>query len=341
MGGEPNGLHHLFSFGSNGYHSDDLGHGCVLMGTVEFQHFWNALDACFESPLGRKLIYAATDAEELIITKADRFAYGRWFGRRRAEVALQHRSVIMGWGRIQPDAISHPAHDALSVGFSLAHKEHLVGRRLNVDWHQHSADAITTTFKPKDGEMTAPLPPRSPSWSGRRGTPSGTNSPEPELDVRESGFFLGEARSMFLPVDVFHHLFAVLAGRPTVAASTSGDVHVVESVDEPAVLKAIIHAACAAFERTNRPIYVQSASDWDGHFTVHFTERGWGRVEVEQSVLDGEQATVFYVESPVVPFVLGSLVGMWKRAHGKRVESTVEPYKNGWRIALSEPTVDY
>ena len=35
------------------------------------------------------------------------------------------------------------------------------------------------------------------------------------------GFFLGEARSMFLPVDVFHHLFAVLAGRPTVAASTS------------------------------------------------------------------------------------------------------------------------
>ena len=51
---------------------------------------------------------------------------------------------------------------------------------------------------------------------------------------------------MFLPVDVFHHLFAVLAGRPTVAASTSGDVHVVESVDEPAVLKAIIHAACAA-----------------------------------------------------------------------------------------------
>ena len=73
---------------------------------------------------------------------------------------------------------------------------------------------------------------------------------------------------MFLPVDVFHHLFAVLAGRPTVAASTSGDVHVVESVDEPAVLKAIIHAACAAFERTNRPIYVQSASDWDGHFTA-------------------------------------------------------------------------
>ena len=69
MGGEPNGLHQTFSFGSNGYHSDDLGHGCVLMGTVEFQHFWNALDACFESPLGRKLIYAATDAEELIIAK--------------------------------------------------------------------------------------------------------------------------------------------------------------------------------------------------------------------------------------------------------------------------------
>ena len=45
MGAGPNVSHPGFTFGSNGFHSDDLGHGCVLLGTVDFQHFLNALDA--------------------------------------------------------------------------------------------------------------------------------------------------------------------------------------------------------------------------------------------------------------------------------------------------------
>jgi len=341
MGAEPNVSHPGFTFGSNGFHSDDLGHGCVLLGTVEFQHFWNALDACFDSPLGRKLIYAATDAEERIIGIEDRFKHGRWFGRKRVREALQKRSELMGWGSFHSEFIAHPAHDALSVGFSLAHREHLDGQRFNVEWRQRSSDAIATTFDEKDGEMTAPHPPRSPTWSGMHRSPSLSEPLNLELDVRDSGFYLAEARSMFLPVDLFHHLFASLSGRPVVGSVQQIDVAEGTTIDDVWPLKAVAHAACTAFEETDRPIYVQGTSDWSGHLNAHFSHRGFGRVDVEEHVLDGKNETIFRVQSPVVPFVLGSLIGMWKRAYGTRVQSTLEHAEHEWILSLREPSVEY
>ena len=56
-----------FDFRADGFFLDAFGAPCVLLGTVEFTDFWNAFDACFSSPMGRKLIYAATDAEEDIL----------------------------------------------------------------------------------------------------------------------------------------------------------------------------------------------------------------------------------------------------------------------------------
>ena len=341
MGAGPNRSHSGFTFGSNGFHCDDLGHGCVLLGTVEFQHFWNALDACFDSPLGRKLIYAATDAEERIIGVEDRFKHGRWFGRRRVREALQRRSELMGWGTFHPEFIAHPAHDALSVGFSLAHREHLDGQRFNVEWRQRSSDAIATTFNEKDGEMTAPNPPRSPMWSGTHRSSSPSASLNLELDVRDSGFYLAEARSMFLPVDLFHHLFASLSGRPVVSNTHPIDVAEGAVVDDVSALEAVVHAACTAFEKTDRPIYVQRSSDWSGHLEAHFSQRGFGRVDVEEHMSDGKVETTFRVQSPVVPFVLGSLIGMWKRAYGTRVQSTLDHDEHGWKLLLREPSVEY
>ena len=53
-----------FDFRADGFFLDAFGAPCVLLGTVEFTDFWNAFDACFSSPMGRKLIYAATDAKK-------------------------------------------------------------------------------------------------------------------------------------------------------------------------------------------------------------------------------------------------------------------------------------
>ena len=75
-----------FDFRADGF-LDAFGAPCVLLGTVEFTDFWNAFDACF-SPMGRKLIYAATDAEEDILRGTQQIEFGKWFGRRRAASVL-------------------------------------------------------------------------------------------------------------------------------------------------------------------------------------------------------------------------------------------------------------
>ena len=55
------------------------------MGVVEFTKFCHHLDASFESPLGRKFIYAATDAEEHILSGYPSVHFGRWFGKSKAK----------------------------------------------------------------------------------------------------------------------------------------------------------------------------------------------------------------------------------------------------------------
>ena len=126
-----------------------FGQPCVLMGVVEFSKFWHQLDASFESPLGRKLIYAATDAEERILSYYPSVQFGRWFGKRKAKKRLQKRALEMGWGEFGEASISGPAHDGLTVGFSLAHYEHMSKQRANVEWNQVSADMIHLEYSRK------------------------------------------------------------------------------------------------------------------------------------------------------------------------------------------------
>ena len=97
-----------FEFRDDGFFFDADGSACVLVGTVEFSDFWNAFDACFSSPLGRKLIYAATDAEEAHLAKTQQAKFGKWFGRRRAEAYLSGRAACMGWGCSNTTGLPHP-----------------------------------------------------------------------------------------------------------------------------------------------------------------------------------------------------------------------------------------
>ena len=135
-----------FEFRDDGFFFDADGSACVLVGTVEFSDFWNAFDACFSSPLGRKLIYAATDAEEAHLAKTQQAKFGKWFGRRRAEAYLSGRAACMGWGVFQHHRITSPAHDALTVGFLLAHREHLANERLSLEWNQLTNDQIPVSY---------------------------------------------------------------------------------------------------------------------------------------------------------------------------------------------------
>lgn len=331
-----------FTFGDDGYFYDPLGQPCVLMGAVEFSKFWHHLDACFESPLGRKLIYAATDAEERVISKHPNLQFGRWFGKAKVLRRLQKRAREMGWGRFVEDHISAPVHDGLTVGFSLAHHEHLHQQRATMEWHQISADAIRLTFAKKEDPMVpAPVPQRLP-WFGSEHPGSLTGAIELNLDVRANVFFNGEERSFFLSNHVFFHLFESLFGRPMAKESSrSFRLDLEASYEHGDVLASVIFAASSSFLSSDRPIYVQTPSDWAGHFSARLTQRGFGTVRVEQSILENHDRSVFIVKSPVAPLAIGQLIGMWQRAHGTIGDVRVEPADDGVRVSLGLRRVEY
>ena len=330
-----------FMFGEDGFFLDPFGQPCVLMGVVEFSKFCLHLDALFESPLGRKLIYAATDAEERIISTHPSVQFGRWFGKSKAKNRLQQRAMEMGWGEFGEVSVSGPAHDALTVGFSLAHHEHISQQRANVEWHQVNADMIRLQFATKNENITPVPSPLHLPWFGSETQGLSSSLFEIELDRRASSFFYGDERSFFLSSHVFWNLFGSLLGRPlSEDFSAQFNLEMDESIEHASTFSAVIIAASQAFEANERPVYVLSAGDWEGHFAERLTKRGFGRVRVEQSILD-EETSLFSVHSPVAPVAIGLLIGMWQRAHGMVGEVKVELVSDALLVRISPRRVDY
>ena len=154
--------HDGFSFQRDGFFFDAHGAPCMLVGSVEFRTFWNTLDTLFETPLGRKLIYAATDGEEYLLNQHPTFGFGRLFGKKRVKNLLEERWHSMGWGKHMDHTIASPVHDAFVVGIALAHAEHLRRERLELNWRQLSVDEIQVDYENKKSPMMSgvPAPPR-------------------------------------------------------------------------------------------------------------------------------------------------------------------------------------
>ncbi len=341
MGNQSDHSLKAFRFGSDGLFCDAIGEPCLLVGTVEFQNFCHALDVSFEAPLGRRLIYAATDSEEHAISGQNAFRFGRWFGRRRSERALKERAKSMGWGWIERDQILGPAHDGLCVGFSLAHAEHLSQSRYELEWDQRSPELIKTTFKPKQGDMVAAPSSARLNWSDTSVQSPSVGVVKLDLDVRDATFFCGEARSFFAPAEMMHHLISGLCGRPVHSTPSLEIAHIGTELEQPDVFRAVVNAAMAAYKQTEYPIFLQTKDDWFGHLLARFTRRGFGTVEVEKSIVDGDKFTRFLVRSPSPAMVAGTLLGMWQRAHGKRLAATFHITSSGLVVEAAEPTVEY
>tara|TARA_B100000963_G_scaffold184617_1_gene160456 strand:- start:576 stop:1514 length:939 start_codon:yes stop_codon:yes gene_type:complete len=311
------------------------------MGKVEFLDFWNCVDSCFSSPLGRKLIYAATDAEERILANNDRYKLGRFFGRKRVKRVLRQRALNMGWGVFGGHQITAPVHDALSVGLALAHEEHVRQLRFDMEWNQPSQDLILIDYAQKQGNLSSAPKPTPFEWMASGKNDASKASFELDLDLREHRFFSGFEQSFFLHVSVLEHFFTSLVGRDSVVHSCMNDAIVDDDVQHAEVVRVVAHASLEAFNRSEDAIYVQKAEDWNGHLINKFTRRGLGRVKVLQSILNGGQQSVFHINSPIAPFVAGTLIGMWQRAHGMRASVRLSRTGNALVLHLAEPTVDY
>ena len=338
-------LHEGFLFGRDGFFLDDTGSPIVLFGVREFDLFWTHLDTLFESPMGRKLIYAGTDAEELILSAHKDFQLPRFFGVKKVTGRLHNRWIAMGWGlhSTQKNLITMPCHAAWSVGLALAHKEHLTQERWTMSWSQRSSEHVDLHFEPKAASIASAQVPRPLNWGAAETSTSIQGELDLELEARSYGFFRGQQRSFFMHVSAFHHLFNSIIGRPLVGQHPWMKDWVIEgaSSSEVELFSSVSHAAMMAFQQSETPIFVQQSSDWAELFNIHISHRGLGHVSIQSSVFDGEESTEFSIKSNLPALTCGLLAGMFERAHGQHAMMNITIHPSNVVMNLSFPSVDY
>jgi len=331
----------LFDLRQDGFFYDPTGEQVVVFGVADLQCFFAALDQCFEAPIGRKILYAAADAEELVLQSTS-FSIPKWFGKKSILRDMNQRFVSMGWGVLEPSAIKYPIHDALSVGFALAHHEHSTGLRWNIEWSQQSSEHIRFAFQSKPQTMHPAARPNISGWG--RNVSSSPTAMQTVLDIDERpyGFFVSDQRSAFLPVAFFHILVDQLRGRQqSTTAHTETDLAFPADSAHGDLFVTFAGAAKRMFQDSTTPVFVRHDQDWQELLAHRLTNFGFGSVEVVQSVIGGGEVTVFSVRSSIPAIVCGVLMGMWERCHGSRCKATVTIHANKLQLSIKKPEVDY
>jgi hypothetical protein len=329
-----------FSFGKNGCFFDAEAASIALWGVIETEDFFRYLDTEFEAPIGRKLLYAATDAEEVLLQET-RFPLPRFRRTRHLRVVLRNRATRMGWGRFETGSILNPCHDALSVGFSLAHEEHVGKQRLNIEWRQLQPEFIRYEVTPKATPTPPASKPRAPEWGRCEAERSIEQLVDLELEERANGFFLGEQRSFFMPTLLLDFLQDALRGRPLSKNAADPWLTFTDAGTEHRLFAVFARAARSMFENSTYGVYVLEKKDWEAHVQQRIQRRGLGRVEVLEAHLEESRRTVFRIQSCHPAVVCGVLVGMWERCYGLRCAARVDVGTNFVDLFLGQPAVEY
>lgn len=325
---------------------DDSGSVVLLISVNEFHDWWNYLESSFESPIGRKLIYAASDDEEYFLANNPSYKIPKWFGKNKIIQSMKVRWTSMGWGIHLPGIrrIQSPCHDSLSAGLGLAHHEHVDQQRYRMEWRQVHSDLVELDFTKRMEDIPTAPTVTSPEWVVPIGLADIHTKPhEHEFEPRSFGFFWGQQRSIFLPTSILHRLFESIMGRPFNSERRPREgLHVTGISENPTMLfKTLIESSSAMFDASDYSIFIQNQDDWESHLQHNIRSRGFGDVSVEDFAMDESPTVRMTIRSPVPTFAIGLMVGMWERAHGSPCMCRVEISSDLLTVSLYPRSVDY
>lgn len=313
-----------------------------LWGAQDFHRWWYAIEERFFTPVGRKLLYAVSDAEEHMIRQHAEFA-NRWY-LRRSSVAnnLAQRRNIMGWGHfdVRAGVLVQPVHDLVDAGSALAHKEHLESTRFNMEWQQHNEGSMSLSFSPKTEPMTAVGAPPQRRWSSSRHRPPNDEAVEIEFTTRRVGFFVNDERHFLLPDVFFSYLFeALLSVELHTSTGPPGLCIKMESETEEPLFAAVSRASYEAMTSSNRLVFFDTVEDLRGVFRFHVHRLGLGAVIVSDYQRPNEMTLDFIGEH--TPLVVGWVYGLICLGSGERVEGEVSQNADGCRLQIWPEKVSF
>ena len=346
MAGESFPIHSEFLLTDSGTIIDSHGSTVVLFGVHEFNEWWSCFESYFQAPIGRKLIYAASDDEEHHLGMNSLYTIPKWFGRAAVLERMERRWIEMGWGVHMPleSRIQSPCHDALSAGFALAHHEHKNAKRYQMEWRQLHSESIQLEYNEKLDDIPLAPTAMTPPWVPKETLPVLTTLPlDHDLEPRSFGFFMGQERAIFVPNSVFYRLYNGVLGRPFHPDQKWPKSLHVSGIDETpsSMTKALAASSSSMFKASNYIIFVQTQLDWESHINTRITSRGLGIVNIETFEMGSTPSVRMNLHSPLPGFTLGLLIAMWERAHGAPCSAEVVFREQSALISLHPRKVEY
>ena len=190
--------------------------------------------------------------------------------------------------------------------------------------------------------MTAPLSIKHLPWLSSNDEESATSRHRAiEIDHRGSTLYAGEARSFFLPVTVLQRLVCGLRGRPAVVDREASFLRRTVQSRNRTCFEQLSTLRLQRTIALNAPSISNEAQIGRATSPSVSQHRGFGRVEVLQSVLDNDDASVFLIVSHLPALVAGTVLGMWLRAHGKRGNASFSMVDGLLKMTVEESQISY
>ncbi|HII11607.1 MAG TPA: hypothetical protein HA356_06005 [Candidatus Poseidoniaceae archaeon] len=310
----------------------------ILWNTTDLYAWWHSFEDQCQTPLGRKLMNACADQEEYML-KTDNLLPNGWFRRaKRQQDHLDHRWKKYGWGRysVAQQTAQSLVFAPMVSGIALATNELLHDRRQKIEWHQLSQNTIRFELKPDANVLPTAPPPPSLAWS--RPAEVGFSSPPifDELAHEGAGLTIGGETVCLFPADAFTRLFHTCRAYPNSVSQERKDAWQTPDLDdgERSVLLMVVASMASLVNNGERPIYIESQASWDPLIQHYLAANGWGQPSSVEALGSKHGVRFTLPAGSTFPFLVGWLVAMWERGHGKASKFTLVSKEDCWRLEV-------
>lgn len=315
---------------------DSNGRPWILWKTTDLYAWWRAFEASSKTPLGRKLMNACADQEEYFLGHRAMFDVG-WFRRsKRQQEAINRRWNIHGWGsfNVAKESAQTLLFAPVAAGFALAIKEHLAQQRYKSEWQQIGQKTIQFEWTDDSANLPpAPEPPALP-WGSFSSLAMDSVSILAELEWLNGGWALAGESVTFLPMDAFTRLFHTCRAYEHTLESEHTNAWVTPQLTEGdrSVFLMVAASMLGLIQSSERPIYIDGISSWSalsGHYLAPY---GWGQPMSVESLESPHGVRFKLIDSSMLPFLVGWLVAMWERGHGRSAKVSLEKLDDFWLL---------
>lgn len=328
----------------DGHIMDSNGRPWIIWKTTDLYAWWHAFEANSNTPLGRKLMNACADQEEHLLNQNSLLDVG-WFRRsKRLQNAIEHRWNMHGWGSF--NLVKESAQTLLfapvAAGFALATKEQLAQQRFKSEWQQLGQKSIQFDWTADSANIPAAPEPPSLPWGQSTALAMDTVSILSELEWLNGGWALSGESVTFLPMDAFTRLFHTCRAYQHTLDTEHTNAWVTPQLTDGdrSVFLMIAASMSELVQSSERPIYIEDVSSWSALSDHYLAPFGWGEPMDVESLESSHGVRFKLIDSPMIPFLVGWLVAMWERGHGRSSKFSFEKSDTFWLLEV-DSRLDY